>query len=1129
MIRSDPEPPTSPIDDQTTPEVLSGPVHPDFFWGECFVESLFEAAADGFSVLDRDLNIIRVNQGFEAMFASEMPLVGKKCYQAYHGRELPCDGCPSLRAMETGEPSRETRPCVMRDGRRGWIELSSYPFRDLQGRVIGVIENVRDITEQKRAEEALLESERRYRAMIESMGDCVHLADTELRILLVNTALKQFCRRAGCQEGVVGRGIFEVFPFLSEEVREEYERVIRTREPLVTEEYNEIGGEGYFTETRKIPVIEGGRVTRVLTIIRDTSARERALAALRENEEQLRTFFDDLSDAAYRSDAEGNITYVNGYSEQLTGLPMKEVIGKPFLPLFTPESQRIAVDAYQRTLRGESPEFELTFTTGRICQFRNKPLRNDRGEIVGTFGVARDVTEHKQAQEALKRSELHFRSLIENASELIVVLGEDETIQYQSPSVERVLGHEPDDLMGRNVFELVHPDDVDRVRAGFEWGNQTPGRVTPVEFRVRHRDGTYRDLEATGTNLLYDPAVGGAVINARDITERKKADTSRLVFSQSVEQSSEAIFMFDANAKMTFANKAAEALYGYEMEEMLGRRPRDLFGINDAVVEEVWTALRRDFRWSGVHEVRDKEGNRFPVEANIILIPDEQGNPVAAASFSRDARESRRLEYIRQVAEAAAGTETPDEEAIHNIMSHLPELVGLDRWGIYLYNPEKDALELRFCSDAGRALAEAVPVIPASSPLSGQVFRSGEIVFSPDVSSDHRFTRNPTFRSTLSTTTGRSMRATCILPIRSAGRILGTMYLSDQRVRTLTPDELATVKTLASQIGLLLSRTAAAVPEPSRLGPAQPPGIVSVVAESEAMQFVINSAKRVAKTTMPVVILGATGAGKGHLAKYIHSISRRANGPFLAVNCACLDGELILSELFGHERGAFTGAVRQQKGCFELANGGTLLLDEVVELPLSAQAKLLQLVETQRFRRLGGEETIITDVRLICTTNADIRECVRKGKMRQDLYYRLNAAAIVIPPLCERLEDIRPLAEAFLRTQALTTGEPVRTLTDGAIARCREYHWPGNVRELQNVLALAISHGSQVIGARDLHFAPTLPETVEATPRSDGKTQREVLLESLRRNRWNRTLASEELGIHRNTLRNRMRKYGIYE
>ncbi len=735
-----------------------------------------------------------------------------------------------------------------------------------------------------------------------------------------------------------------------------------------------------------------------------------------------------------------------------------------------------------------------------------------------------------RAEQALQQSEAHFRSLIENASDLILLLSREGTVRYQSPSLEHVLGYAPGELLGKNIFEYLHADDVLRVVDRFERGNEKPGHVETVELRFRDRTGSWRYLEATGTNLLDHPAVRAVVINARDVTERRSAEEMRMVFGRSIEQSNDAVLITDGERRITFTNRAAQALYGYSAEEMLHEDPQELLKLHPARTEQIWSDLRRSRKWSGTLDVWNRDGESFRTSATLMMIPDEQDQPIASVWFSRDIRETHRLESIQHIAEAAAGAGPSDSEAIRRIMDHLPELIGVDRWGIYVYNASTDALEARYYSESGRALAEAMPSIPASAPVSSCVLHDGEIFFTRDASGDERFTRNPAFRGGLSRPGGPTMGATCVLPLRCGGQIIGAFYVSDQRVRMFTPEEWSALKTLASHVGMLLGRSTetTGVTPPSHQR-SQVTDQVSVVARSEAMQLVLKSAERIAVTNLPVLILGATGAGKGHLAKYVHGISPRANGPFLSVNCACLDGELILSELFGHERGAFTGAVRQQKGCFELANGGTLLLDEVVELPLSAQAKLLQLVETQQFRRLGGQQTITTDIRIICTTNADVRECVQQGKLRQDLYYRLNTAEIVIPPLAERPQDIPDLANAYLRTQALLSGQPPCTITDGAMARLCEYHWPGNVRELQNVLSLAMSHGGRVIGTRDLRFSPTVPPVPSRADAGRVAGEREEILEALRRNRWNRSQAAEELGIHRNTLRNRMRKYDITE
>lgn len=610
-------------------------------------------------------------------------------------------------------------------------------------------------------------------------------------------------------------------------------------------------------------------------------------------------------------------------------------------------------------------------------------------------------------------------------------------------------------------------------------------------------------------------------------TERQRAEDASRVFQSAVEQSRDGILITDSAFRITFMNRSAAEYFGLAPGGLLGEVVQEAFNISPETEARMDESLAAQGSWTGLIEVACHDSPPKTIELTHLLISGDRGDYVGTVSFMKDVRQTRRIESLQRVAEVAADAETGDREAIRQIMVHLPELVDLKLWGVFRYNPESGRVEPQYFSEEARVLVEADVSFPSVGTILAQPYLRHEILSSHDVLSDHRFTNDPGLRHVVEVARTHNLRAMCILPIRSAGTTLGTLHLVDHRVRTFTPEEVSILKTLASQIGMVLGRGVDG-PSPERVpGPARL-GTVSVVAESDAMKRVKAAADNIAATDLPVIILGATGVGKGHLAKYIHGISTRSDEPYLMVNCACLDGELILSELFGHERGSFTGAVRQQKGCFELANGGTLLLDEVVELPDTVQAKLLQLVETQQFRRLGGQQTITTDVRLICTTNSDIRECVRTGKFRQDLYYRLSVGEIHIPPLRDRIEDIEPLAVAHLRTQALASGQEPRRLTDAAVARLRAYRWPGNVRELQNVLTQASAQCDCVISAEDLRFSP-IEEPTAAPVQSSTFDERHAILEVLRRHDWNRTLAARELGIHRNTLRERMRKHKIFE
>jgi len=230
----------------------------------------------------------------------------------------------------------------------------------------------------------------------------------------------------------------------------------------------------------------------------------------------------------------------------------------------------------------------------------------------------------------------------------------------------------------------------------------------------------------------------------------------------------------------------------------------------------------------------------------------------------------------------------------------------------------------------------------------------------------------------------------------------------------------------------------------------------NIVCVSPRMQQILKLVKQVAESKVTVLIQGETGTGKELIARMIHRASPRASKPFVAVNCSAIPEELLESEFFGHEKGAFTSAVTRKKGKFELADGGSLFLDEVSEMPLSLQPKLLRVLEEQTFTRVGGVDSIQVDVRLIAATNRDLQTEVESGRFRKDLYYRLKVVPIVLPPLRERREDIASLVRLFLKKHAGNTGSKVAGISREALSILENYHWPGNVRELENVILRAM-------------------------------------------------------------------------
>ena len=321
-----------------------------------------------------------------------------------------------------------------------------------------------------------------------------------------------------------------------------------------------------------------------------------------------------------------------------------------------------------------------------------------------------------------------------------------------------------------------------------------------------------------------------------------------------------------------------------------------------------------------------------------------------------------------------------------------------------------------------------------------------------------------------------------------------------------------------------------------------------MVGESQGMRKVLEQVERVAPTDMTVLVLGETGVGKELVARMVHEKSGRRERPLVKVNCSTLPAELIESELFGHERGAFTGAVSKQVGRFELADGGTLFLDEVGELPLGLQAKLLRVLQEGEFERLGSGKTMKVDVRVIAATNRNLSEAAQLGRFRMDLYYRLNVYPIEVAPLRERREDIGRLAGVFLQESAQRLGKRFGKLTQDMIEALSEYSWPGNVRELENVIARAAIfsnpptlqlpdgwnkeirsfHGDAVLTSNDSVHSDTEATIHQQEPLAS--LEMAHIVEVLQQTQWRIEGAKGAaliLGLHPNTLRSRMHKLGI--
>jgi DNA-binding NtrC family response regulator len=312
-----------------------------------------------------------------------------------------------------------------------------------------------------------------------------------------------------------------------------------------------------------------------------------------------------------------------------------------------------------------------------------------------------------------------------------------------------------------------------------------------------------------------------------------------------------------------------------------------------------------------------------------------------------------------------------------------------------------------------------------------------------------------------------------------------------------------------------------------------------IIGASELLKRLLDTLRKVAPASSTVLVTGESGTGKELAARAIHTLSPRRDGPFVRVNLAALSPTLIESELFGHEKGAFTGALAQTVGRFELADKGTLFLDEIGDLPLETQIKLLRVLQEREFERVGGTRSVRVDVRVLAATNKNLADLVRSGRFREDLYYRINVFPVAIPPLRERKEDIPLLASHFLKRFEPRVGKSFSGLTPEAVARLLGYDWPGNVRELENAIerAMIVASGDLVL-AEDLSFlevVPVWPSGSEPAPRPEAgslpqlldSVEKQQLAEALAKHGGSVSRMARELGINRTTLYYRLKKHGL--
>ena len=749
--------------------------------------------------------------------------------------------------------------------------------------------------------------------------------------------------------------------------------------------------------------------------------------------------------------------------------------------------------------------------------------------------LVRDVTKRTCAEQALRENQTLLKTIMDNCPALVFLKDREGRYLYVNSRFEVLARLPPQQVLGKTDFELFSQKQAAVFRANdlkvLETGSASAFEEIAIHDDGPHTSVVYKFPLFDAGGKIY--ASGGIVT---DITERKRIEEalreSEARFRYMADYVPTIIWIGDALGRCTYVNRQWTEFTGTVFEEQLGFgwlacvHPDD----REPTKKSAEAAMRKREPFQVDYRLRRYDGQYRTVIDTGAPRFGHQGDFLGYIGGVTDITERKRVEDALRESEDRYRdvVETQTELICRNLPDTTLTFVN-DAYCRYFERSREQLIGTKFLelipTAARGAVLEHIEML-CKYPDTKASEHEHEVA-RPDGSVGwQRWTNH-----LLVDLDGR------VVEMQAVGRDISDRKRAEEELKKA----LAEVQRLKERLEAENVYLRSEVMGVHRYG--------EIIGESEGIRKVLEEVGRVGGTDMTVLVLGETGTGKELVARLVHEKSGRRERPLVKVNCSALPAELIESELFGHERGAFTGAVAKQVGRFELADGGTIFLDEVGELPLRLQAKLLTVLQEGEFERLGSGKTIKVDVRVIAATNRNLSEAVQRGRFRSDLYYRLNVYPIEIPPLREHREDIGLLAEAFLQEAGRRLGKSFGKIPDEVIEALQGYSWPGNVRELENVIGRAavtstgltlqlpegwkaegslINRNTNLNSNAQVHSNP--PVTDSNREATLGELEKAHILEVLHQTNWRiegPKGAALILGLHPNTLRSRMRKLGI--
>ncbi len=785
-------------------------------------------------------------------------------------------------------------------------------------------------------------------------------------------------------------------------------------------------GEIRTVEVHFSPIEENGQKL-LFSIIHDVTDRKNAEEELRKSEERFSKAFQKSPILMAISNVDdGTIIDVNDKFSEVLGFSREESIGKTSveLGLFLPENRTLMIEELQAhgCVRGMSLELLTKDKREVRCIYNGELIQTKTRRLL--LSIVEDVTQRKRAEDALRESEERHRSLVEHLPQRIFIKDRSSIYLSCNQNCASDLGITPEQIAGKDDFAFYPPELAQAYRAD-DQACITTGIVKDIEeiYQFQGQDRWAHTIKVPYRN--EHGRVVGVVGIYEDITERKQYEEELLRIRAAVDGASDAISMATPEGEHFYQNRAFSDLFGYTVDDLNGSD-----GILRAFKDKnntrvILEKIVRGESWSGEVEMLSKDGRCFIVLLRANAIRDAQGSIICFIGIHTDVTKLRAVERALSHRDAAL---LESERRFKTLFDSASD-------GIFI----KDG-ELKY-TDVNKIMLQFLNI--QISDIIGETDKEllGEYIAAKTQNVESRVLNGQTIETQeILLYKSEPISVDCIrFPLRdSSHEIVGVCGIVREMVY-----------------------------RPQTLSDEFSPGDGYL---SSAMCSTLSRAQMAAETDSSIILTGESGSGKDRLARYIHDCSSRSRSPFYVVNCAAIPSELAESELFGHEAGAFTGAAHRKRGLIELAEGGTLLLNEIGELSYPLQGKLLQFLDTFCFTRVGGEKKVAVNIRLIAATNRDLGSEASEGRFRKDLYYRLNVFPIHVPPLRERKEDIPLLVKEIVSVLAdnMALQKPAE-LGFEALRRLCLYSWPGNVRELRNVLerSLILSHG-QTIGVRHL-------------------------------------------------------------